>query len=75
MDAALHVCVQAWQDFNPSTGSVTNFGQLLGSVVTVTASGSYRAADEQQQCPKRVLASIERGALTAWGLTIPLPIR
>lgn len=55
---------------------MVNFGELLGSQVTVTASGSYRAADEEQQrCPKLVLASIQGGALNAWGLQIPLPIR
>jgi hypothetical protein len=54
---------------------VVNFGELLGPAVTVTASGSYRPADETQRCPKLVLASIERGALNAWGLRIPLPIR
>lgn len=66
---------QAWQDFRPSSKEVVNYGELLGSSVFATASGSYQAADEERLCPKLVRASIERGALSVWGLEIPLPIR
>jgi hypothetical protein len=66
---------QAWQAFDPATKSLVNFGELLGGRVSVTARGSYSAADERARCPKLVRASIEGGALRAGSLEVPLPIR
>lgn len=87
---------QASQDFDPSTRSVVNRGELLGTAVAVTASGSYEPVQGEAssgggggpaggggwsrraasgRCPALVRASIEGGALEAWGARLPLPIR
>ncbi|KAL3134719.1 hypothetical protein ABBQ32_007722 [Trebouxia sp. C0010 RCD-2024] len=65
---------KAGQDFSPSDRLVLNKGELLGSHVVITASGTYEPQDTATNLPKLVKANISGGHVVAWGRRIPLPI-
>ncbi|GBF91172.1 metallo-dependent phosphatase [Raphidocelis subcapitata] len=67
---------EASQEFNPDGRTALNKVEFFGGGLYVTAAGTYEPLDPSGGAgPQAVRADIERGALHAFGLDIPLPIR
>lgn len=65
------------QNYDPTSCSVQNLGEILGNALYVTAQGSFALRDDPSRgsCPVVVDVAIDNVMLVAFGLTINLGVK
>jgi len=66
---------RAWQEYDLAAGTVVNVGQIMGEAVFISVEGAVSEQSLSDTTPKYYTADIQRGALNAFGLRFPLPIK